>query len=301
MKASRKIGQLPHPVGDMPAVEIQGVTYVLGGGAGHELRDEILRVEADGRVAEVGRMPVGLRGHQAIAMGDAVYVLGGFAEGTRADVFRLDVNGWRATPLSPMPRGAAWFSATPVGRRIYVVGGFSIPEGYWSDMAVYDVDADRWELLESSFSNSKAVFPRGRLGSNAAIGVAGKLLSFGGADQFDEARTRANALGICAEFDLATRQWRPLSGKIEPREGLVAARAGQVAYLVGGMPEASETPVALVERVDLETGQVTEFGRLAIPRLTPAVSIANGRLLVIGGVTRPPFEVTAEIEAFDLD
>jgi hypothetical protein len=300
VQKSQLIGQLPYAVGDMPALASGGAAYVFGGGSGQDLHDEILRVETDGRVEQAGRMPVALRGHQAVAVDDrSVYLLGGFADGTRADVVRLDPDGWRATPVAPMPHGSAWFAATAVGRAIYVVGGFSIPQGYWTDMAVYDVDADRWETVKEPFPTT--LFPRGRLGSNAVVALEGRLLSFGGADQFDPERTRANALDVCAEYDLSQGRWRRAKGGIQAREGLVAARSGDAAYLVGGMPETSDEPSSLVERIDLGSGQVAPFGRLASGRVTPAVAAVGGRLLVIGGVTQPPFGMTADIESFDLD
>lgn len=299
MQTSKKIGQLPRPLGDMPAVARGDAAFVFGGGSGQELRDEILKVDLEGRVEQVGQMPLALRGHQAAAVDDSVFLLGGFADGTRADVWRLDMRDWTATPVQPMPRESAWFSVTVVGRRIYVVGGFAIPQGYSTDISVYDVGGDRWETVTTNFP--KEVFPRGCLGGNAVLGLEGRLLTFGGADQFDPVRTRANALDVCAEYRLDDKQWRPLAGRIQAREGLVAAQAGQAAYLVGGMPESSETPVALVERVDLETGQVTQFGTLSNGLTVPAAAVVNKRLLVIGGVTQPPFEMTANIEAFDID
>ena len=298
IQTSKRIGQLPRPLGDMPAVARDNAAFVFGGGSGQEMRDEILKIDFDGQVEQVGQLPLPLRGHQAVAVDDSVFLLGGFADGTRADVWRLNMRDWTAKPVQPMPRESAWFSVTVVGRRIYVVGGFAIPQGYWTDMAVYDIDGDRWETSSTSFP--KELFPRGCLGSNAALGLEGRLLTFGGADQFDPVRTRANALDICAEYRLDDKQWRPLVGRIEAREGLVAAQEGSSAFLVGGMPESSEAPLALVERVDLETGKVTQFGTLSSGVTVPAVAIVNKRLLIIGGVTQPPFEMTDRIEAFDI-
>jgi N-acetylneuraminic acid mutarotase len=269
MRQSSKIGRLPRPLGDMPAVFVDSATHVLGGGGPEEIHGEILRVELNGRVQEVGRLPEGVRGHQAVVVDGAVFVLGGFTGGTRDTVLRLDPKGWRATRVAPMPHDAAWFSATVAGRRIWVVGGFSIPHGYWTDMAAYDVDKDRWETIYAAFPGD--LFSRGRLGSNATVAVGDRILSFGGADQFDPEHNRANALGVAAQYDVVKRQWRPLPTRIQPREGLVAARTEGAAYLVGGMPEGAERPLALVERVDLESGAVEPFGTLSTGRLTPGV------------------------------
>jgi hypothetical protein len=133
------------------------------------------------------------------------------------------------------------------------------------------------------------------------VALGDRLLSFGGADQFDPERMRANALGMAAEYDARGKQWRPLKAKIQPREGLVAARTERAVYLVGGMPEGADRPVDVVERFDLETGKVTPYGTLSTGLVTPAVSVVGRRMLVIGGVTNPPHEVTAEIQALDLE
>lgn len=298
MKKGKVIGQLPRALGDMPAVAARGASYVLGGALGEECSDTIYRVETSGAVSPVARMPVAMRAHQAVVIQDIIYVFGGFTNQTRADVFRLDLYDWHVTPLASMPRPAAWFTVSTIDKKVYVVGGFAGPDDYWNSIAVFDVRLNRWKSFDHSFDHP--LFPRKRLGSNAAISNKGRIISFGGADTFDTTRMRANALSSAAEFEPSTASWRPLLIDIVPREGLVAVRNERFAYLIGGMTEIPEGPSGLVERVDMETGQKELFASLATPRVAPGVTIIGDTLFVIGGVVNPPFEMTADIEAIDL-
>lgn len=295
---SRVIGHLPRPLGDMPGVVHGDALLVLGGASGMENRDEILAVSADGTVREVGRLPEPLRGHQAVRIGSAAIVIGGFTGETVATGFRLDLESFASRPIAPMPRGSAWFTAAESGGRIYVVGGFSIPEGYWPDIAVYDPQADRWEVVEDGFRDGP--FPKAILGSNTVVAAGERILSFGGADTFDGGTMRANALDAAAAFDPATRSWTALPAGMEPREGLVGVTHGDKAYLVGGMRNAPEHSSPLVEEVDLATGSVTPFATLKEGRTAAACGVLGTTLVVAGGVTEGVANMTGTIEAISL-
>jgi hypothetical protein len=282
----------------MPAAVWRAAAYVFGGASGEEERAEVLKIDAGGRATEVARMPQAMRAHQAIVVGDAVYLLGGFVGGTTlADVFRMDLSTWKVERLAPMPRESAWFTATSLDRKIYVVGGFAGAE-YWEDIAVYDVDTNRWESHKGAFAHP--LFPNQRIGSNTAVGYKGRIHSFGGADTFDPARMRANALSASATYAPEAQKWDGLPSQAVAREGLVAARDGDFAYLVGGMTAVPEEASRLVERVDLRTGKVEPFAQLVIGRVAPGVAVLDGKLLVIGGVVDPPFGMAVDIESVEL-
>lgn len=282
----------------MPAISANGAAYVFGGASGEDVEAVILRVGGDGVVSEAAAMPRAMRAHQAVVVDDAVYILGGFVRGeTIADVFRMNLSTWKVDKLAPMPRESAWFTATALDRKIYVVGGFAGPD-YWNEIAIYDVDTNRWETHKCAFEHP--LFPKKRIGSNSAVAYEGKIVSFGGADTFDSTRMRANALSASASYSPAGREWAALSGQAVAREGLVAARDGHYAYLVGGMTAEPEETSKLIEHVDLRSGRIERFAQLTIGRVAPGVAVVGRELLVIGGVIDPPFGMTADVEAVNL-
>lgn len=298
MKKSHVVGQLPRPLGDMPGVTVNEEFFVLGGGSGKEFSDLIYRIELDGRSEEAGRLPLAMRAHQAVVIDNDIFVLGGFTGETQRGAYRLNLHEARCDSLSPMPATSAWFSATVLDGKIYVVGGFSIPDGYWSNIAVFDPQRDSWDTFDDAFPPEH--FPHSCLGSNAVVSFGGRLYSFGGADEFDGARMRANALAACVAYEPAAKHWRPLGGAIIAREGLVAVSQGNNVYLIGGMTEQPEAPSALIERVDLESEEIETFATLNTARVAPAAGLLAGHIVVTGGVTKPAFEMTADIEIIEL-
>jgi hypothetical protein len=294
LKNCEVIGRLPLPLGDMPGVVHDDALLVFGGASGMDNRAEILRVDHAGKTTDVGRLPSPSRGHQAVKMDRHVYILGGFAEGTLTDAYRLDLTNFKAQSIAPMPRDNAWFTATPLGDKIYVMGGFSIPNGYWKEIAIYDVKADAW-TLQKSFPHH--LFPKKSLGSNAALSLGGRILSTGGADTFDGETMRANALGACAMFDPSTGEWERLPFEIEPREGLVAVRHGERVFIVGGMLNPPAHASDLIDVVDSKGMSTAPFARLQQGRAAAACGVLNDRLIVAGGVTEGIAEMTDTIEA----
>lgn len=293
------LGELPNPLGDMPALVVDGCFYIFGGGCGQEVCDDILTVDPQsGQCLHVGKMPYRSRGHQAVLLDDQIYLLGGFENGTKDELWRLHIKTGVAERLKSMPNSNAWFAAAAHGNTIVVVGGFSIPIGYLNQIFIYDPQTDDWSIQDNAFVSE--LFPKRQLGSNSIVSDGETLLSFGGADEFDSQRGRANALGLVCRYSLVHQSWESLLQQINPREGLVATRRDSHVYLVGGMSEAADTPSPIIEDFNLITGEIRELAKLRIGRLSPAVGIVNERLLVAGGVIEPLFGMTNTIEFLDL-
>ncbi len=295
MLDSSIIGRLPGPLGDMPAVAHDDRLLILGGASGMENRSEVLAVTATGAVEGVGRLPQELRGHQAIRLGDHAFVLGGFTGETISTAFRLNLKTFESDPIAAMPQDAAWFAATEWNGRIYVLGGFSVGGGYWSEIAVYDPQGDSWDRVSGAFPTT--VFPKASLGSNSVLSAQDRIFSFGGADTFDRAAMRANALDVVASYDPVGKCWSRLESVIEAREGLVAVAHDGHAYLVGGMPDDSDKSSPTIDRINLETGEAVIIARMQKGRTAPACGILDNTLIVAGGVTTGVAEMTDTIEA----
>jgi hypothetical protein len=295
----QRIGTLPFDLGDTQGLARGDRFLVFGGGSGHGFQDKILSIDPEtGGCEEIGRLPYASRGHQVVQLADKIYLLGGFDGQTKSDLHRIDLDTGTAERLAPMPGTNSWFAAVSHNEAIHVVGGFAIPEGYLADIWVYNPTTDTWSVTEKALSASP--FRQAQVGSNALLSHGERILSFGGADHFDVEKKKANAIAQVGALDTTSGTWTELEPLLLPREGIVADADERYGYLVGGMPEDSEMPSDLIERVDLTTGATGELARLSGPRLTPAVAIVGSRLLVAGGVTQPLFDMTDAIEYCDL-
>jgi hypothetical protein len=296
---ARLVGKLPMPLGDTQGIAYMDRLVVFGGGSGEGFRDEIVAVDpSSGRSEVIGRMPYAARGHQVVAVRDAIYLLGGFDGQTRADVHRLDLRSGTAQRLEPMPSSNAWFAATGSDGKIFVVGGFAIPDGYLGRISVYDTASNRWSALPQGLE--RAPFGKGKVGGNALVEDAGRLISFGGADFFDPATKSANALPHVCSYAIEGATWTPLPSLPVAREGMAVARGGRYAYLVGGMPEEHGGASKLVERFDLSTSKLTTLATMHEGRLTPAAAVLGTRLVIAGGVTKGVGQMTDTIEILEL-
>jgi hypothetical protein len=297
LQALGVVSRLPEPLGDLPGLAWQEAMVLFGGGSGEEVRDTVLVLDPeDGVCRRMGSLPYAARGHQVVEAGGAVYLLGGYDGRTRDDLWRLELGTGKAERLRPIPDPTAWFAATAHQGMIAVVGGFGIPGGYLNRISLYHPDTDSWASVEDAFPAS--LFPKSSVGANAVVGQGREIWSFGGADAFDVARSRSNALATAARWR-SDAGWERLPGVMEPREGLTVVSAGDAAFLVGGMPEAAE-PSRTIERVDLESGMIAAVGQLALGRVAPAVALLSGRIFVAGGVVEPLYGMTATVECFTL-
>lgn len=81
----------------------------------------------------------------------------------------------------------------------------------------------------------------------------------------------------------------------ERRFAPAAVASGNYVYIVGGQSEASA--LATVERFDVRTGLSEPFAVLRTPRLWHAAVLANGRIVVLGGLT-PKGEGGVSLQAY---
>ncbi len=299
-RKSSSIGSLPRPLGDMPGLEYKGKLLLFGGGSGEDVRDEILSIDPlTGACDEIGKMPYKSRGHQVVRMGNVIYLLGGFEAGTRNDCHALDIEHHKAERLAPLPFSNAWFSAVEHKGNIVVLGGFSIPSGYLPHAGVFDPTSGKWETVKDVFDDN--IFPKPHMGSNVLASHGGHIYSFGGADTFDPAKGRANALDLAIRFFPDEKRWEKLAFSLSPREGIVAARHGEKLYLVGGMPEKGEKPFNDIEELNFSSMSLRLVGKLPYGCLTPAVACIKSRLIIAGGVTKPLFEMTDKIQCLNIN
>lgn len=200
--------------------------------------------------------------------------------------------------MGRLPRALGDMPAVVRDTELLLLGGGSGADIHDEILAVDPVTGVRevGRLLEPSRGHAAVV-----IGSNAVATAAGRVSSFGGADTFDAGTMRANALNLVAVFDTESARWKKLPAQIEPREGIVAVKADESVYLVGGI---GAPPAMAHDRVDvfrLVTEIISTFCKLHAGRIAPGCGAVGGKLVIAGGVTEGVMNMTDPIEATELD
>lgn len=184
----------------------------------------------------------------------------------------------------PTPRGALAVAA--IGPLIYAVGGEQrrppgsvAPKGGnpdyvpVTDFAVYDTQADRWEVL-----------PPMRHAREHVVGGAidGRFYAAGGRDRpkFD--------LAYLEEYDPRTKTWTERAPMPTGRSGGAGAVLDGRFYVFGGEGNPGN-PLGIyseVQAYDPASGAWRTFGPMPMPRHSIPAAVAGGRIYLPGGTPR---------------
>ncbi len=213
-------------------------------------------------------MPVGTRRAAAAAIDGRMHVVGGLGGNTHDSEYPRYDTHWIYDPATdawaagtPLPYPVSGATAAAIDGRMYVVTSDS--------MHVYDSVADEWTQLRGRPTSAR---------DGAATAIDGKLHVIGGT-------TRSGAVGLLEIFDPATGKW-----SIEPpmptgRWYLSAAALGGRLYAVGGSSEPRWGCFRLVEVYDPAVRTWQQAPDM-VGRLSPAVGVVAGKLIVAGGFCR---------------
>lgn len=220
-----------------------------------------------------------------IALDGAIYIAGGLdeAENSATETFwRYDpsADAWESLePLPQGPRGSLGGGA--IDGTLYIVGGSAgnLSGPATSDLARYDPEANRWDLL--------APMPTARehLGVAAA---GGQLIAIGGRDGSHEDPSMLSATEI---YDPATDTWRTGATLPVPRAGMGTATDDEIVIVMGGERFTTETgewvpeTIGTVDRYDPVADAWTSLEPLPQARHGIVAAIVQGTLYAIGGST----------------
>ncbi|TYK51396.1 DUF6603 domain-containing protein [Actinomadura decatromicini] len=238
-------------------------------------------------VAAAWSTPQGLHtarhGHSATATGDGLLVAGGTgARGAAlasAELYDPDTATW--AEVAPMGCARTGHQAVPIGGRVLVIGG-ALPTGEGERALafceIYDPAAKTWTPTGSLLTPRK--------GHQATVLSDGRVLVTGG-DAVPSVPYRVDGLASAELYDPATGAWTrvadlPGGGRSGHRS--VLTPAGVV--VIGGTGRARATAGYRDAVVfDPGSGAWTATGRLGTGRWDfPAVDLADGRVLVAGGL-----------------
>ncbi len=167
--------------------------------------------------------------------------------------------------ISATPR--KWAAMTASEGRVFLCGGDDSNEVDLASVEVYDPQADEW--------GGAADLPSARY-SSTAVTQRLRLFVIGGV-------TDDGALDEIVRYDQPQDRWDVVARMSTARDGLSSAADGDTAvYLVGGVDTTNST-VAIVERFDTATNEVSLLPPLPEPRSLCGVMVLDGVLYMFGG------------------
>ncbi|OLF11990.1 hypothetical protein BLA60_08115 [Actinophytocola xinjiangensis] len=211
-----------------------------------------------------------------------VYSSGGRSwTGVVRDTFVYDPEDGDWTRLADAPRPRQRPAAGFIGDRFYVAGGW-VDGALRSDMDVYDPHTDTWSpgppVPVARSASGTAVF-------GGALYVVGGCGSSCGTDEVHR-------------FDPAAGTWTRLADYPEDTSWLACGGIGTALYCAGGTAE-EQDPSRATYRYDVAGDRWTRVADLPLDLWGMSYAVADGRLLVSGGVTERGRVVTNEGFAYD--
>lgn len=263
---------LPAPRAFAAALEVDGITYVVGGeGSDNEPTTTVFAL--DPATAQWGAriaLPQPRAQLAGVAANDGdLHVFGGRdGSGTyQASAFRLRARAGRWESAAPMPVAGGCGAAATVGARIYIFIGCDASGRPIARMLEYDPVANRYfELAEPSHGHT----------DGALVVARGQLLLVGGTDH--GAATRA-----LERYDSTTKGWQPAGLLPTAQVGRAAVFLQQSLVVLGGADSSGSSHQVMY--LDPATGRW--FPRADLPDARAgAVAVAvpaTGHIFVIGG------------------
>ena len=197
------------------------------------------------------------------------------------------------TRKADMPTARICFSTCVVDGKIFVIGGeLRLEMDEYGDMAttmveVYDPETDTWER--------KTDMPTAR--SNAAVSVVdGKIYAIGGSEvkkvQMPRGFTHASKeLATVEMYDPITDTWTQKADMLTRKKTMSCVLDGKI-YAIGGWLTTHERlRLKTVDVYDPVTDRWAKAQSMNRERCSAALSVVNGEIYAIGGMSWPGVEV----------
>lgn len=220
------VAPLPAALDHIPAVELSGLIYYVGGldgYPGNSFGAVYTYNPATNVFGSVASLPAGRdRGAGGIATYQGkIYVAGGYHTGGTVawfDVYNPSNNTW--TTLPDMPERRDHTSAAVVSGKLYVIGGRTRGIGLRPENDVYDFASNTW-------TTGLAPLPTMRAGTATAV-FGSEVVVIGGEGQ------GVGTFNNVEAYDTTSNSWRALAPMPTARHGIQAAMFAGSAYIAGG-------------------------------------------------------------------
>jgi N-acetylneuraminic acid mutarotase len=219
------------------------------------------------------------------SMNGLVYVFGGFKDvqvhaSAAVWVFDPATGAWQRK--GDMPHAWTHANPAPLDGAIWFAGGFvgDSPGPATADVWRYDPGADRW--------TPGPPLP-GKRGGGALAAVNGALHYFGG--YMEDRETTSGDHWVLVPGGPDSLRWKPAAPLPMPRGHLAGIALGGMIYALGGCIGHDPYPrdVAFVHRYDPAQDRWVARAPMPLPRshFEPGTFVRNGRIVIVGGRSRP--------------
>ena len=268
---------LPAEVGWMPAVELDGKIYVIGGGLNEtDVTDKMYVYDPATDTWDDTRasLPKGRFAHAAEAVNGKIYVMGGVTGAISNALDDIQVydpltDTWQSAGSMPIRRAA--FGSCVIDDQIYLVGG-ELEEpttNVLDDVSVYDPATGSWTTL------APLLAPRCYLTAEA---VNGKIYATGGT-------TEAPWQGLNTHeiYDPSSDTWIEAAPMTKGLWALGSCVINDMIIYVGGTPVPMTAGSADVWIFSVSEGKWYEGTKMDRLRLAAPMCAIEGKVYVIGG------------------
>jgi len=228
-----------------------------------------------GKWSKKADMPTARDGLFIGSVNGKIYAIGGENRGTFFSIveeYDPVTDTW--TKKADMPLAKRYGSASVVNGKIYAIGGEN-RSAFLSTVEEYDPVTDKW--------TKRTDMPTARIYLSTSV-VDGKIYAIGGASSWSA------FLSIVEEYDPVTDTWTKKADMPTPRAALSTGVVDGKVYVIGGTHQGNAdhdyTGLPTVEEYDPVTDTWTRKADMPTARHTPAASVVNGKIYVIGGANR---------------
>jgi hypothetical protein len=133
---ARDVAKLPLALHDAAAAQVDGRTYLFGGGELEGASESIFEIASSG-VRSVGRLPVGTSDITAVTIGHTAYMAGGYTVSAPLRTIVAFTPGGEVKTVAMLPRPLRYAAVAAVGGRLLIAGGTS---GTTAERAILSFD-----------------------------------------------------------------------------------------------------------------------------------------------------------------
>jgi hypothetical protein len=120
------LGELPHARADLSVVDLDAMTYVVGGGTTTRRDPAVLGTSDGATFVVVARLPVPVRYAAVAVVGRSIIVVGGTdGSSDRTEIQSIDPVSGSARVIGHLPAGLSHAAALVIERRLLILGGRS--------------------------------------------------------------------------------------------------------------------------------------------------------------------------------
>lgn len=268
---------LPTPVASAAAAVLQNEIYVIGGGDGTKVVDDVQIYNAAANSWSAGvAYPVAISAPSAAVVKNVLYVFGGTSDNQTPSnavwAYNPKTKTWTAKADMPTAR---WDTAAVVEKNIvYVIGGVVSDSDFVATVESYNPATNTW-TEESPLLGSKAL-PAVGLQGTAKTGYT--IVASGGASQ------PGQITGDTEGYDAATNTWRELTA--DPTEHVFSCSGaiGSKFYDAGGYLNNAGAATAVNESFQLSKNKWTKtLAPMPQGTMLGSSAVYKGQLYCVSG------------------